>query len=166
MIQNIDCIAQWDNPHNLAALNTVLPVGAHLVAERDGYKHHGIYVGNGQVIHYAGFSRRQRCGPVERISIGCFACGFAVTIQCDASPCYDGEEVARRAGSRLGERNYRLLTNNCEHFCSWCLFGECRSAQVEACLKSPLRAARTLFKLMLLAFPAERHTAQPPAQAA
>ena len=166
MIQNIDCIAQWDNPHNLAALNTVLPVGAHLVAERDGYEHHGIYVGNGQVIHYAGFSRRQRCGPVERISIGCFACGFAVTIQCDASPCYDGEEVARRAGSRLGERNYRLLTNNCEHFCSWCLFGECRSAQVEACLKSPLRAARTLFKLMLLAFPAERRTAQPPAQAA
>jgi hypothetical protein len=166
MSQNIDCIAQWDNPHNLAALNTVLPVGAHLVAERDGYEHHGIYVGNGQVIHYAGFSRRQRCGPVERISIGCFACGFAVTIQCDASPCYDGEEVARRAGSRLGERNYRLLTNNCEHFCSWCLFGECRSAQVEACLKSPLRAARTLFKLMLLAFPAERRTAQPPAQAA
>ena len=166
MIQNIDCIAQWDNPHNLAALNTVLPVGAHLVAERDGYEHHGIYVGNGQVIHYAGFSRRQRRGPVERISIGCFACGFAVTIQRDASPCYDGEEVARRAGSRLGERNYRLLTNNCEHFCSWCLFGECRSAQVEACLKSPVRAARTLFKLMLLVLPTESRAAQPLAEAA
>ena len=165
MIQNIDCIAQWDNPHNLAALNTVLPVGAHLVAERDGYEHHGIYVGNGQVIHYAGFSRRQRCGPVERISIGCFACGFAVTIQCDASPCYDGEEVARRAGSRLGERNYRLLTNNCEHFCSWCLFGECRSAQVEACLKSPARATRMLIKLMLLALSSEWRTGQPQTQA-
>ncbi|MGS0622222.1 lecithin retinol acyltransferase family protein (plasmid) [Ralstonia wenshanensis] len=166
MIQNIDCTAQCNDSQDLAAFDTVLPVGAHLVAGRDGYQHHGIYVGNGQVIHYAGFSRRQRCGPVERISIGCFACGFAVTIQCDASPCYDGEEVARRAGSRLGERNYRLLTNNCEHFCSWCLFGECRSAQVEACLKSPLRAARTLFKLMLLALSAEWRTAQPPAQAA
>ncbi|MET3444836.1 lecithin retinol acyltransferase family protein [Ralstonia sp. 1138] len=166
MSQNIECIAQWDEPHDLAAFDTVLPVGAHLVAGRDGYRHHGIYVGNGQVIHYAGFSRRQRRGPVERISIGCFACGFAVTIQCDASPCYDGEEVARRAGSRLGERNYRLLTNNCEHFCSWCLFGECRSAQVQACLKSPVRAARMLFKLMLLALSAEWRTAQQPTQAA
>jgi hypothetical protein len=89
-----------------------------------------------------------------------------VSIQRDASPCYNGDEVARRAGSRLGERDYRLLTNNCEHFCSWCLFGECRSAQVEACLKSPLRAARTLFKLMLLTLPSDWRTAQPQAQAA
>ena len=166
MSRNIECIALWNAPQDLAAFDTALPVGAHLVAARDGYEHHGIYVGNGQVIHYAGFSRRQRRGPVERISIGCFACGFAVTIQRDASPCYDGEEVARRAGSRLGERNYRLLTNNCEHFCSWCLFGECRSAQVEACLKSPVRAARTLIKLMLLALSTECRTAQPQARAA
>ncbi|MGN7103371.1 lecithin retinol acyltransferase family protein [Ralstonia holmesii] len=165
MSQNIECIAQWIDSRNSAAFDTVLPVGAHLVAERDGYEHHGIYVGNGQVIHYAGFAHRQRRGPVECISIGCFACGCAVTIQRDASPCYDGEEVARRAGSRLGERDYRLLTNNCEHFCSWCLFGECRSAQVEACMKSPARAARTLLKLMLLALFAECRTAQPPAQA-
>ncbi|GCB05177.1 lecithin retinol acyltransferase family protein [Ralstonia sp. SET104] len=166
MSQNIECIVQWNDSHDLAAFDTVLPVGAHLVAERDGYEHHGIYVGNGQVIHYAGFSRRQRRGPVERISIGSFACGFAVSIQRDASPCYNGDEVARRAGSRLGESDYRLLTNNCEHFCSWCLFGECRSAQVEACLKSPLRAARTLFKLMLLTLPSDWRTAQPQAQAA
>lgn len=166
MSRNIECIALWNAPQDLAAFDTALPVGAHLVADRDGYEHHGIYVGNGQVIHYAGFSRRQRRGPVERISIGCFACGFAVTIQRDASPCYDGEEVARRAGSRLGERNYRLLTNNCEHFCSWCLFGECRSAQVEACLKSPVRAARTLINLMLLALSTECRTAQPQARAA
>ena len=166
MSRNIECIALWNAPQDLAAFDTALPVGAHLVADRHGYEHHGIYVGNGQVIHYAGFSRRQRRGPVERISIGCFACGFAVTIQRDASPCYDGEEVARRAGSRMGERNYRLLTNNCEHFCSWCLFGECRSAQVEACLKSPVRAARTLFKLMLLALSTECRTAHPQARAA
>jgi hypothetical protein len=166
MSQNIECIAQWDEPHDLAAFDAVLPLGAHLVAGREGYRHHGIYVGNGQVIHYAGFSRRQRRGPVERISIACFACGFAVTIQCDASPHYDGEEVARRAGSRLGERNYRLLTNNCEHFCSWCLFGECRSAQVQACLKSPVRAVRILFKLMLLALSAQWRAAQPQAQSA
>ena len=166
MIQNIDCIAQYNDSQDLAAFDTVLPVGAHLVAGRDGYQHHGIYVGNGDARRRSRGDARRRSGPVERSSVACFPCGIAVTIQCDASPCYDGEEVARRAGSRLGERNYRLLTNNCEHFCSWCLFGECRSAQVEACLKSPLRAARTLFKLMLLALSAEWRTAQPPAQAA
>jgi len=164
MSQNVECIAQWNDSHDLAAFDTLLPVGAHLVAERDGYEHHGIYVGNGQVIHYAGFSRRQRRGPVERISISCFACGFVVTIQREGRPCYDGEEVARRACSRLGERNYRLLTNNCEHFCSWCLFGECRSVQVEACLRSPARAARTLLKLMGLALCAEWRTARPQRQ--
>lgn len=165
MSQNIDCSDQWSGSQDLAAFDTALPVGAHLVADRDGYEHNGIYVGNGQVIHYAGFSHRQRRGPVERISIGCFACGFSVTIQRDPRPCYDGEEVARRAGSRLGERDYRLLTNNCEHFCSWCLFGECRSAQVEACLKSPARAARLLLKLMLLVLSSEWRTAEPQAQA-
>ena len=162
---NIEALAQWNGPHDVAAFDGTLPLGAHLVTERNGYEHHGIYVGNGQVIHYAGFSRRQRRGPVERISIRCFACGSAVTIRRDARPCYDGEEVARRAWSRLGESDYRLLTNNCEHFCMWCLFGECRSAQVEACMKNPVRAARTLFKLMLLALSVEWRDAQTQAQA-
>ena len=123
-------------------------------------------MGDGEVIHYAGFSRRQRRGPVERTSIAGFAHGFAVSIQIDNCPRYDGEEVARRAGSRLGENDYRLLTNNCEHFCSWCLFGERRSAQVEACMKSPLLAVRTLFWLMLLALAVEWHAALPQAQIA
>ena len=43
-------------------------------------------------------------------------------------------EVIRRARSRVGEDCYRLLTNNCEHFCEWCLRGEHRSYQVEALL--------------------------------
>jgi hypothetical protein len=42
--------------------------------------------------------------------------------------------VIQRARSRVGEDCYRLLTNNCEHFCEWCLRGEHRSYQVEALL--------------------------------
>jgi len=44
----------------------------------------------------------------------------------------------RRARSRLGERRYHLLRNNCEHFCNWCQLGECRSEQVEALMKPAL----------------------------
>ncbi|WP_197386276.1 lecithin retinol acyltransferase family protein [Ralstonia pseudosolanacearum] len=162
----IEALDAWNERDCDAASGATLPLGAHLVTERKGYEHHGIYVGNGQVIHYAGFSRRQHRGPVEKISVARFACGFAVYIKFEACPRYDGEEVTRRAGSRLGENDYRLLTNNCEHFCSWCLFGECHSAQVEACLKNPVRAARTLFRLMQLALAVEWRSAMPEARAA
>ena len=32
---------------------------------------------------------------------------------------------------RLGEDCYSVLTNNCEHFCEWCVRGEHRSYQVD-----------------------------------
>jgi hypothetical protein len=47
---------------------------------------------------------------------------------------FEYREVIARARSRVGEDCYRLLTNNCEHFCEWCLRGEHRSYQVEALL--------------------------------
>ena len=34
--------------------------------------------------------------------------------------CYDPETVVSRAKSKLGERKYRPVTNNCEHFALWC----------------------------------------------
>ncbi|BDB29338.1 hypothetical protein CTP10_R67520 (plasmid) [Cupriavidus sp. P-10] len=49
-------------------------------------------------------------------------------------------EIVRRATARLGEDDYRLLTNNCEHFCTWYPSGENRSEQVEALLSHPWRA--------------------------
>lgn len=117
-----------------------LPVGAHLVTRRPGYTHHGIYIGDGKVIHYAGLSRRLSGGPVELVSIECFAAGFGLVIIRHTGTPYSGTEAAQRAASRLGEHNYRLLTNNCEHFCLWCLFGVGRSEQVEACLHNPAHA--------------------------
>jgi hypothetical protein len=48
----------------------------------------------------------------------------------------------RRARSRLGENRYRLLRNNCEHFCEWCLQDEHRSYQVERLLSLPRRLPR------------------------
>ncbi len=136
--------------NNAPAADTLLfSLGAHLVTERNGYEHHGIYVGDGLVIHYAGFSGRRRRGPVEQVTTDAFASGHAIHVRLDGCPRYSAQEVARRASSRLGESNYRLLTNNCEHFCAWCLFGEGRSEQVSACLRSPLRAARTASRLLM-----------------
>jgi hypothetical protein len=105
-------------------------LAAHLVTPRKLYSHHGIYVGNGRVIHYAGLAHGWRRGPVEEVSLEHFAHGRHVRVRND-SPRFDRSEVVARARSRLGERSYRVLTNNCEHFCAWALRGENRSLQVE-----------------------------------
>jgi|GEM_PF-2371189 len=107
------------------------PLGAHLLTTRLGYTHHGIHVGGGKVVHYAGLSLGIHRGPLEEVSLADFADGREVKLKRDANPRYSGAEAAARARSRLGEDRYRLTTNNCEHFCEWCVRGESRSEQVE-----------------------------------
>jgi hypothetical protein len=107
------------------------PLGAHLTTSRWGYSHHGVYVGHGGVVHYSGLSGSWQCGPVEEVSLSRFANGHQVRVVDQLKPQYPPEEIVQRARSRLGENDYRLLTNNCEHFCNWCRSGVSRSEQVE-----------------------------------
>src|SRR5882762_7929917 len=44
-------------------------LGAHLVTPRGAYSHHGIYVGKGKVVHYAGLARSLHRGPVEEVTM-------------------------------------------------------------------------------------------------
>jgi hypothetical protein len=115
------------------------PLAAHLVSERFGYKHHGIYVGAGRVVHYSGFAYGLRAGPVEETSLERFACGRPLSVFHHARPRFDRAEVIARARARIGENAYRLLSNNCEHLCRWCVLGEARSSQVEKWLALPRR---------------------------
>ncbi len=109
-------------------------VGAHLVTPRRGYWHHGIYVGAGRVVHYSAQAFSLIRHPVEEVSLARFARHHPVWIEAREVGSYDAQEIIRRARSRLGENRYRLFTNNCEHFCEWCIRGEARSAQVDALL--------------------------------
>jgi hypothetical protein len=111
-----------------------LALGAHLTTPRWGFVHHGLYVGNGRVIHYAGFKAWLRRGPVEEVSLAEFAGGRALQVHTHLAARYSGLAAVRRARSRLGEDRYRFLSNNCEHFVQWCLSGISRSSQVEALL--------------------------------
>jgi hypothetical protein len=140
--------AQQDQSRDGASHAAELPLGAHLVTGRHGYVHHGIYAGRGRVIHYAGFARELRAGPVEETSLEAFAAGCAVAVRLEPCARFVGVEAVARARSRLGENRYRLLSNNCEHFCSWCLSGESRSEQVEACLRHPRTALRAMLRLV------------------
>ena len=129
-------------------------LASHIVTPRRGYLHHGIYVGGGKIVHYAGLAHGLRRSPVEETTLDRFARGRPVWVRSDAPPTFSRREVIHRARSRVGEDGYRLLTNNCEHFCEWCLHGEHRSYQVEAWVARPgriLHAAISLIALRLSA---------------
>ncbi|WP_429579614.1 lecithin retinol acyltransferase family protein [Paraburkholderia youngii] len=128
----------------LADMASVIQLGDHLVADRDGYAHHGIYAGNGRVIHYGGFHRSTTRQPVEYVQLHAFAAGREIKVHPEPDAMYRGTHIVERAKSRLGEDRYRLLTNNCEHFCTWCVLGVQRSEQVRRCLINPWAGIKAL----------------------
>lgn len=134
--------------NGLLAREEAPPLGSHLVTLRSGFLHHGIYVGSGNVVHYAGLAGGLQRGPVEEVSLARFTRGRPVWIRSSAASRFDAQEVIRRARSRVGEDCYRLLTNNCEHFCEWCLHAEHRSYQVEAWRARPARALHATMRFI------------------
>ena len=131
------CIQQ--GPVRRLADGELPPLGAHLVTPRRGYVHHGIHVGAGRVVHYSARACALIRRPVEDVSISVFARGRDIWIREPAPGSREATEIVCRARSRLGENRYRLLTNNCEHFCEWCVRGQHRSTQVQAILEVPKR---------------------------
>jgi hypothetical protein len=125
------------------------PLGAHLVTPRRGYTHHGIYVGRGRVVQYGGLSHGLRRAPVEEVALLQFARGRPIWFRLEEPRQFDRDEVVHRARARLGEDRYNVLTNNCEHFCEWCVRGEPRSHQVDGLFAGCCRARRGLVALLV-----------------
>ena len=90
------------------------------------YKHYGIDCGDGTVIHY-----RKPSEVIERTSMETFSQGNPVYVaKYSKGFAYIPDVVVERAKSRLGEHDYNLLSNNCEHFACWCKTGISDSKQV------------------------------------
>jgi Lecithin retinol acyltransferase/PspA/IM30 family len=89
------------------------------------YEHHGIDCGDGTVIHY-----RKPSETIERTSIETFTRGGKIYLR-QYTVCYIADTAIARAESRLGERQYNLLYNNCEHFATWCKTGKSQSLQID-----------------------------------
>jgi gentisate 1,2-dioxygenase len=89
------------------------------------YQHHGIDCGDGTVIHYY----KPGEAEISRTSYETFAQGKPVYTK-QYTTSYVPDVVIDRAESRLGERQYNLLTNNCEHFATWCKIGENECVQL------------------------------------
>jgi hypothetical protein len=90
------------------------------------FNHHGIDLGDGTVAHY--LEGRE----ILRSPRDAFSRGLAITtVEYPPDSCSPTGVTVRRAMGRLGEQNYNLLFNNCEHFAHWCKTGRHRSNQVE-----------------------------------
>ena len=100
-----------------------LTLGCHLVTPRIGYQHHGLFIGNEQVIHFT--SRSQ----IEIVSLSEFTDGNGYSIQKFHSK-FSRQEIVDRAFSRLGDSNYNVIFSNCEHFVSWCIHDKSISKQI------------------------------------
>lgn len=108
------------------------------VPRRHGlFQHHGIDLGDGTVAHYLE-GRQILRSPREE-----FSRGQPLSVV-PYSHCSPVGVTLRRALARLGEQNYNLLFNNCEHFAHWCKTGRHRSLQVEQALESGRQGALAL----------------------
>jgi hypothetical protein len=113
-------------------------VGSHLVSQRHfhgalPYTHHGIYIGNGQVVHYAGLSDDPDADgtKIQVVTLEGFHGGNGYWLVPHPLAPFAGEKVVERARSRLGEDGYSVCANNCEHFCNWAIDGNHASQQVD-----------------------------------
>lgn len=111
-----------------------------LVSDKYGinlYEHHGICIGDGKVIHFAAadgdFSTDIK---IRKTTLKKFLDGGTLEIRdfdaVDNGMRNSNDEVVKRAEAELKGQNfgsYNLLTNNCEHFANYCVFGERFSEQ-------------------------------------
>ena len=98
-------------------------MGAHCAVPRLGglYKHHVLYVGGGHVVEYTpshGVIRRAWDDMSQYAEVRPYV------------PRYTPAEIVARANSRIGEQEYSLHFQNCEHFAYWCTTGTAYSGQV------------------------------------
>lgn len=107
-----------------------IELGAHLVTPRMGYYHHGIYVGNGWVVHYSGLADGIATGPVEEVTLDEFTNGKGYSIKNHDDRQFSRSDIVERARRRIGEELYCVFSNNCEHFCEWCINNDHDSTQV------------------------------------
>jgi len=106
--------------------------GQHLIIKKAGgaYTHHALGLGAGRVIHYSGLANDlTTAGVIEEVDLEEFAQGKSIEIRPHLEREYSVEEAIIRASLRLGEDQYHILHNNCEHFVEWCITGEHRSQQ-------------------------------------
>ncbi len=106
--------------------------GQHLIIKKAGgtYTHHALGLGERRVIHYSGLANDlSTAGIIEEVALEKFSQGKEIQVRSYEDRKYSLEDAIIRAKLRLGEDQYHVLHNNCEHLIEWCITGEHRSHQ-------------------------------------
>lgn len=106
--------------------------GDHIKVWRMGglYAHHGIDMGDGTVIHFAGEPLRNRGARVCRTDLPNFLQGAHPILVRHRGSVRHPDDVVAAAEAQLSHADYSLWRNNCEHFATYCKTGKRRSRQV------------------------------------
>ena len=104
--------------------------GDHIYVKRKGfYSHHGIYVGEGTVIHYKGAEKEKKDPVIRKTDMGEFLNGGKLKRR-DYKKRLTPYETLRIAREHLSNDGYSLAFNNCEHFATYCATGKKKSRQI------------------------------------
>ncbi len=105
--------------------------GDHIYVKRRGllYSHHGIYVGNGKVVHYTGAEKEKKDPLVINTTIEGFLKGGRLRRH-DYRKRLSYSETLTLIKKHISENSYSLPFNNCEHFATYCATGKKKSRQV------------------------------------
>ena len=109
--------------------------GDHVYVKRTTrhYKHHGIYIGHGKVIHVSGSIREKRDPEVRQSDLAAFLNGGTLRRRVYKKRL-PASETIRIAKEHLHDKHFSIVRNNCEHFATFCVTGKKKSRQVRKIL--------------------------------
>ena len=103
------------------------------------FYHYGIFVGEDEIIQFGlppapqYFEARRENITVIKTTADVFACGSIIEVaefdRKEKKEKFSADEIVARAESRIGEGDYNILHNNCEHFAYDVVFGKKMSTQ-------------------------------------
>lgn len=121
------------------------------------FRHYGIEVEDGKVIHFVGDSiHYMHESTVKKTCMEEFLKDGKKHVDHDVTYKFPRERIVKRAYSRLNTKfdGYHLYKNNCEHFTAWCANGYKESNQVNlkkrgiSLAKYPIKAKNKIASLI------------------
>jgi hypothetical protein len=113
-------------------------IGAHIRVQIQSIYHHGIYIGNDEVIQFGLLNDMLKPKEEVRVlvsSIEEFLQGGFLEVRVfdrkERKIKNDDLKIVEIAKSKLGEDGYDIVHNNCEHFANFCIFNKKESKQID-----------------------------------
>lgn len=130
-------ILKKPSPNNNWQMKDPYP-GAHIRVKINNLYHHGIYIGNDEVVQFGlpfDMYRPKEEVKVVKTNITEFLQGgfleTRIFTKKEMKQKNNDQKIVEIALSKLGEGGYDIVHNNCEHFANFCIFNNKSSSQID-----------------------------------